>query len=146
MMHFSSLAALVATVATVSAQTFQGFNYGAANTDGSAVTQEQFQARFTAAQNLEGTSDFTSARLFTTIQAGTTNTPISAIQAAIDTDTSLLLGFWASAGQTNIDNELAAFRAAIATYGSDFTDRIVALSVGSEDLCTLYHAGVVISR
>lgn len=144
-MHFSSVAALAASVATVSAQASRGFNYGAANTDRSAVTQDQFEARFRAAQDLDGTdSAFTSARLFTTIQAGTTNTPISAIQAAIDTDTSLLLGFWASAGQTNIDNELAAFRAAVELYGSDFTDRIVGLSVGSEDLCRQHHVHLMI--
>ena len=136
-MLFASFVALAASVATASAQAYQGFNYGATYSDGvTPITLAQYEALFNAAKNLAGTSDFTSARLFTTIQAGTTNTPIEAIQAAINTDTSLLLGFWASAGQANIDNELGALSAAISTYGSAFTDRIVAISVGSEDLCT----------
>ena len=41
---------------------------------------------------------------------------------------------WASAGQTVIDNELSALSAAVKQYGSAFTDLIVGVSVGSEDL------------
>lgn len=42
------------------------------------------------------------------IQAGTTGDLISAIQAAVDTDTSLLLGLWGSAGQQAFDLELVS--------------------------------------
>jgi glucan endo-1,3-beta-D-glucosidase len=127
LLFFLSFAASVSAV-------YQGFNYGSTNTDGSAVTQSDFVNLFTTAQNLVGTSGFNSARLYTMIQAGTTNTPISAIPAAISTNTTLLLGLWASAGQAQFDNEIAALKNAITQYGSSFTSRVVGISVGSEDL------------
>jgi glucan endo-1,3-beta-D-glucosidase len=134
-----SLAVLVASVQGV----HQGFNYGSTFTDGSAVLEADFQSRFTTAQNLVGTSGFTSARLYTMIQAGTTNTPIEAIPAAIKTNTSLLLGLWASAGQTQINNELAALKSAITQYGTQFTNLIAGISVGSEDLYRNSPVGVL---
>lgn len=103
----------------------KGFNYGSAG-----QTLESFTTQFNVARNLVGTSGFTSARLYTMIQDGTTNSPISAIQAAINTKTTLLLGLF----YPNIDNELAALSAAVQQYGSAFTDLIVGISVGSEDL------------
>lgn len=141
-MHFLQSTALAATVATVSAQVYKGFNYGASDSAGAPFTQDAFEAQFNAAKNLVGTSGFTSARIFTLIQAGTTNTPSDAIQAAINTDTSLLLGLWASAGQTNIDNELAALSAAISTNGQQFADAVAAISVGSEDLYRISPTGI----
>lgn len=69
------------------------------------------------------------------IQGGSsTNEPIQAIPAAIKTKTSLLLGLWASGGQGPFDAEITALKSAIATYGSAFTDLVVGISVGSEDL------------
>jgi glucan endo-1,3-beta-D-glucosidase len=68
------------------------------------------------------------------IQHGTQNTVIEAIQAAINTKTTLLLGMWCSAGQANFNNEIAALKAAISQYGTAFTDLVVGISVGSEDL------------
>jgi len=120
----------------------QGFNYGATNTDNSPTTQSQYQDRFTTAQNLVGASGFASARLYTMIQAGTTNTPTEAIQAAIDTKTTLLLGLWGSGGQSGINNELAALSSALSQYGSAFTSLIVGISVGSEDLYRISPTGV----
>lgn len=76
------------------------------------------------------------------IQAGTTNTPTQAIQAAINTKTSLLLGLWGSGGQTAIDNEIAALKSAVAQFGSAFTDLIVGISVGSEDLYRISPTGI----
>lgn len=141
-MRFAPLFALAAAVATTSAQTIQGFNYGSTNTDNSPVTGSQFQNDFSTAQKLVGTSGFSSARLFTMIQAGTTNTPTEAIQAAINTKTTLLLGLWASAGQEHIVNELDALSAAISSHGTAFTDLITAISVGSEDLYRTSPTGV----
>lgn len=138
----TSLFGLVAAAVAVSAQVYQGFNYGSTNSDGSAITESQYQADFSTAQKLVGTSGFTSARLFTTIQAGTTNTPTEAIQAAINTKTSLLLGLWGSGGQTGVNNEIAALTAAITQYGSAFVDLIVAISMGSEDLYRISEIGV----
>lgn len=91
---------------------------------------------------MQGASDFTSARLYTMIQEGTTNTPISAIQAAIDTKTTLLLGLWASQDQAGFNNELAALSAAITQYGTAFTDLVTGISVGSEDLYRISPTGI----
>lgn len=51
--------------------------------------------------------------------------------------TKILLGMWASSGQVTIDNEIAALRSAISTYGTAFTKLVTGLSVGSEDLYRL---------
>jgi glucan endo-1,3-beta-D-glucosidase len=75
-------------------------------------------------------------------QGGTTNSPIAAIQAAINTKTSLLLGVWASAGQSQITNEIAALQAAISQYGTAFTSLVIGLSVGSEDLYRISPIGL----
>jgi glucan endo-1,3-beta-D-glucosidase len=103
----------------------KGFNYGS-----SGMTQSIYETQFNIAKDLVGTSGFTSARLYTTIQDGTTNDPISAIPAAIATNTTLLLGLF----YPNVDNELAALSAAIQQYGTAFTDLVIAISAGSEDL------------
>ncbi|ROT40665.1 glycoside hydrolase [Sodiomyces alkalinus F11] len=134
-MHtLSTLAALAAAISTARAA-FQGFNYGNVFTDGSPKTQADFEALFGAAANLDGTDGgFTSARLYTMVQAGTANDPISAIPAAINTGTSLLLGIWASAGADVFANELEALRRTIAQYGDQLDGLIAGISVGSEDL------------
>lgn len=121
-------------LAGLAAATQQGFNYGATASDGSAMLLADFEALFTRAQDLQGTSGFTSARLYTMIQADTTSTYTQAIEAAIKTQTTLLLGLWASDGQADFDYELTALKDAIAAYGTSFTDLIEGISVGSEDL------------
>ena len=60
--------------------------------------------------------------------------PISAIADAITTNTTLLLGLFASQGDANFTKETSALDSAITTYGTKFTDLIYAVSVGSEDL------------
>ncbi len=94
------------------------------------MTQSSYETQFNIAKNLVGTSGFTSARLYTMIQDGTTNSPISAIPAAIATQTKLLLGLF----YPNVDNEIAALTAAVQQYGTAFTDLVEGISVGSEDL------------
>lgn len=76
------------------------------------------------------------------IQAGTTNSSISAIPAAIASNTKLLLGLWGSAGQSNYDLELEALKSAIQQYGSAFADLVTGISVGSEDLYRITAIGV----
>ena len=144
MLFSTFLAAFAACFSTAYSQ-FQGFNYGSTNTDGSPVTLEQFTNDFTTAKALAGTSDaFTSARLYTCIQAGTTNTPIEAFQAAVNTGTSVLLGLWASAGQENINNELAALTAFLdGSSGTALAKLIVGISVGSEDLYRISPTGII---
>ncbi|KXL48580.1 MAG: glycoside hydrolase family 17 protein [Acidomyces sp. 'richmondensis'] len=141
-MRFSSLAAAAAAVAATEA-TYAGFNYGSTNPDNSARTQSDFEALFKRAQTLQGTNgEFTSARLYTMIQADTTDTPTSAIPAAIDTKTTLLLTLWASAGQADFDNEVTALKSAINQYGTSLTSLVAAISVGSEDLYRISPTGI----
>lgn len=126
-----AIALALSIVAAEAAQ--QGFNYGASKVDGSINYEADFKTEFQTAKKLVGTSGgFTSARLYTMIQGGTTSDPIQAIPAAIAEDTSLLLGLWTSGG--NIDNEITALKSAISTYGESFTKLVVGISVGSEDL------------
>lgn len=129
----AALAAFASFASLTSAQS-KGFNYGATDENGACRDYADFSNYFQVAKNLVGTSGFTSARLYTTIQCGTTNSPTSAIQAAIDTDTTLVLGLWSSAGGEVFGYELDALASAIAMYGTAFTDRVVGISVGSEDL------------
>ncbi|KAM3086960.1 hypothetical protein ACMFMG_001073 [Clarireedia jacksonii] len=129
-----TILAIAASLSTASAVN-QGFNYGATNADGSFRSQQDFQDAFKTAQSLVGTSGFTSARLYTMVQGGSsTDEPTSAIPAAIASDTTLLLGLWASGGQAGITSEIKALKSAIAQYGTAFTSRVVGISVGSEDL------------
>lgn len=130
-MFSKQVIALALSIAAAEAA-HQGFNYGSTNSDGSYTVEADFKTQFQTAKNLVGTSGFTSARLYTMIQGGTANDPIQAIPAAIAEDTSLLLGLWTSGG--NIDNEIAALKSAINTYGEAFTKLVVGISVGSEDL------------
>lgn len=139
-MRTSTFLAIAASLASANAQ-YLGFNYGATNADGYSIrTQESFQALFANAKALAGTNgEFTAARLYTTIQAGTTNSPTGAIPAAIAEGTHLLLGLWASGP---IENELIALKAAIAQYGTAFTSLVGGISVGSEDLYRQSPTGV----
>ncbi|KAL4982919.1 putative glucan endo-1,3-beta-glucosidase eglC [Aspergillus falconensis] len=134
----TQILALALSIASAEAAS-KGFNYGANKPDGSVKVQADFQAEFQTAKNLETTSGFNSARLYTMIQ-GTGSTPISAIPAAIAEETTLLLGLWASGG--NMDNEIAALKAAIDQYGEEFAKLVVGISVGSEDLYRNSEVGV----
>jgi len=139
-MRFTSTALALAAALSTADAAYKGFNYGAFFGNNAAKGYADFKYEFEAAKTLPGTnSQFTSARLYTMIQHGTTKDTISAIQAAIDTKTTLLLGLWTSAttpaaAQTVVNNELAAFQAAIDKFGKSFTDLIAGISVGSEDL------------
>ncbi|MCJ1407880.1 hypothetical protein MMC19_001951 [Ptychographa xylographoides] len=140
-MRTSGLLALAAAFST-SAAVLQGFNYGATFTDGSAKAQSDFQAEFSTAKGLVGTSGFTAARLYTMIQAGTADSTTAAIPAAIAEGTQLLLGLWASGGQGDFTNELSALSSAIHNYGSSFTSLVAGISVGSEDLYRISPTGI----
>ncbi|KAL4758796.1 GPI-anchored beta-1,3-endoglucanase EglC [Aspergillus foveolatus] len=134
----TQILALALSIASAEAVS-KGFNYGANKPDGTVKVQADFEAEFRTAKNLETTSGFNSARLYTMIQ-GTGSTPISAIPAAIAEETTLLLGLWASGG--NMDNEIAALKAAINQYGDEFAKLVVGISVGSEDLYRNSETGV----
>jgi glucan endo-1,3-beta-D-glucosidase len=124
---------IFALATTAVAQT-KGFNYGATNADGSCRGYNDFVRFFNEAKSLPGASGFNTARLYTSVQCGTAADPISAFQAAIDTDTQILVGLWASAGRTAYENELNALIRGARDLGSAFTDKVIGISVGSEDL------------
>ena len=140
-MRASALLALAAFLSTASAL-YRGFNYLPTFTNLTSKGLPDFQDEFTAARNLIGTSGFTSARLYTMIQGGTINSPTTAIQAAINTNTTLLLGISASSGQDKIKSELTALESAVSQYESAFTSLIIGVSVGCEDLYRNSPAGV----
>ncbi|KAH8820829.1 GPI-anchored cell wall beta-1,3-endoglucanase EglC [Xylogone sp. PMI_703] len=136
------LLAVAAALSTASA-TFQGFNYGSTQSDGSIKTQQDFQVEFQTAKKLAGTNGaFTSARLYTMVQGGTANTVISAIPAAIAEDTSLLLGLWASGGDAAFSNEITALKTAIQQFGTQLAPLVAGISVGSEDLYRISPTGI----
>ncbi|KAH7630664.1 glycoside hydrolase superfamily [Sordaria sp. MPI-SDFR-AT-0083] len=143
MYRLSQLAALAATLSTAMGA-YQGFNYGSSFTNGAAKQQSDFETEFRTAQGLVGApaGGFTSARLYTMIQGGTANAPISAIPAAIATKTSLLLGLWASAGDVAFANELQALSSAIQQYGTALGGLVAGISVGSEDLYRISPTGL----
>lgn len=141
-MLFAAAIGSLALVSTVAGQAKKGFNYGSTFTDSAPKQQSDFEDEFITAQKLGGTSGFTSARLYTMIQAGTTNDPISAIPAALGTKTSLLLGLWASVDQSGFDNELTALKKAIDQYGDAFVAIVDGISVGSEDLYRISPTGI----
>ncbi|KAH7411675.1 glycoside hydrolase superfamily [Phaeosphaeria sp. MPI-PUGE-AT-0046c] len=141
-MRFSASVVAAAGLFTSTNAAIKGFNYGSTFNNNQAKVVADYEYEFNAAKNLPGTSGWTSARLYTMIQAGTTNNVIDAIQAAINTQTGLLLGMWASAGQDNFNNELTALKAAIAQYGSAFADLVEGISVGSEDLYRITPTGI----
>jgi len=132
-MRLSSVYALTASLSSAAAVS-QGFNYGSTKSDGTFNYQADYESLFSSAKNLVGTGNgFTSARLYTMIQGGSsTNEPTQAIPAAIKESTTLLLGLWASGG--SVTGEIAALQSAISTYGDDFAKLVVGISVGSEDL------------
>ncbi|PVH77874.1 glycoside hydrolase family 17 protein [Cadophora sp. DSE1049] len=135
---------LFAVLNAVAAQEriYQGFNSGAFFSSNKPKVQSDFEDEFNAARALHfSPGTFSSVRLYTNVQTGTTNTPIEAFQAAINTNTSMLLGIWCS-GTTTISNELAALKSAIDKFGTKFTDLVVAISVGSEDMYRLSESGI----
>ena len=131
------LATFVSTASTLFAGTFaleKGFNFGALNPDGSCATYWNFHERFARMKQLGGAPGFHSARLYTSIQCGSANAPIEAIKAALDTQTDLTLGIWASAGQSVVTNEIIAIKDAARRWPVMMKNRVKAINVGSEDL------------
>jgi glucan endo-1,3-beta-D-glucosidase len=135
-MHFSStVATAVLTLASsASAVNYLGFNSGATKDDGTAKFKADFAAEFTTAKNLQNApGDFNAVRLYTNIQAYSENSPIEAFEAAIETKTFMLLGIWAS-GTNSISREINALKETVQKHGTKFTDLVIGISVGSEDL------------
>ncbi|KAF2204364.1 glycoside hydrolase [Delitschia confertaspora ATCC 74209] len=142
-MHLTSTLGATALLAATANAALRGFNYGAFFNNQAPKQQADFEYEFNAAKQLPGTNGaFTAARLYTMIQHGTINSPISAIQAAINTNTQLLLGLWASVDDATFQNEISALKTAISQYGQAFADHVVGISVGSEDLYRITPTGI----
>lgn len=141
-MRTSSILTAGALVASAAAENYLGFNSGAKKADESAKFKKDFVAEFEAAQNLKNApGDFNAVRLYTNIQAYAEDDPIEAFEAAIDTNTHILLGVWAS-DTDNIDKELTALEKAVDQYGKKFTDLVIGISIGSEDLYRVSATGI----
>lgn len=133
-MKVSTTLAAGALAMGVEAKNYLGFNSGATLANREAKFKADFTAEFKTAQGLKtAPGDFSAVRLYTNIQAYSEDDPIEAFEAAIDTETEILLGVWTS-GTDNIDKEISALKKAIDKYGTDLTDLIIGVSVGSEDL------------
>lgn len=142
-MFTKAIAAFAATWTLVAAGK-KGYNYGSTFTTNAPKRLADFTAEFNQAKGVQGAPGFNSARLYTCIQPGLDNqvTPIEAFQAAVNTQTHLLLGLWASGGDENFDNEVAALTTAIRDLGTPFLDLIDGISVGSEDLYRISQVGI----
>src|SRR5690242_20797559 len=131
-MRITAALSIAATLGSTAAQgTILGFNSGASDDQGNAKNQQDFEREFRTAKNLNGApGEFNTIRLYSNIQWNTPSTPIAAFPAAIATNTSLLLGIWAS-GTDNIDNELNALTASLEGQGSQVGGLAVGIAVGS---------------
>lgn len=134
-----------------------GFNYGAFwGTPDKPKHKGDYTKAFKAAYSLNTSVAFDSARIFTCRQPGKNDAWNEALDAAVDTHTYLLLGFYLSEikapkrvpGQTyelNADmlkNELRALEKALGKYGQGLADLIIGLSVGNEDMEQWYASQV----
>jgi len=139
----SALAAVGVLAAGASAQNYLGFNSGSTFADRSAKFKKDFKAEFETAQNLvNAPGKFSAVRLYTNVQAYSTDDPIEAFEAAIETNTSLLLGIWTS-GTKDINNDLNALKKAVTKFGTKFTDLVIGISIGSEDLYRTSETGII---
>jgi len=121
------------------AKVYTGFNYGAFWHPSQAKFKKDFVQEFSLAKTLPSTPvTFDSARFFTCIQWLTKDEPIEAFDAAIETNTSLLLGFWAQ-NETMLDVELVALEKAFKNHGVKLADLVVGLSIGNEDIYRFEH-------
>ncbi|KAJ4385851.1 hypothetical protein N0V85_008049 [Neurospora sp. IMI 360204] len=127
----------------VSAEAYLGFNSGNTLANREAKFKKDWVQEFTTAQNLKNApGTFNAVRLYTNIQAySQTSEPIEAFEAAIETNTKILLGVWAS-GTDTIEPEIKALQTAISTYGKKLTDLIIGASIGSEDLYRVSVTGI----
>jgi glucan endo-1,3-beta-D-glucosidase len=128
-------------LAPAASTVFTGFNYGAFwGVDSNVKKVADFRDSFSLAQDLNTGVLFNSARLFTCKTQGTVNEPTGAFDAAVDTKTNLLLGFWMTPQKRGdpldeiIKNEMSALEKGFQKHGQALADLVVGLSVGSEDV------------
>ncbi|EUC41227.1 glycoside hydrolase family 17 protein [Bipolaris oryzae ATCC 44560] len=127
---------------------YTGFNYGAFwSVEANVKKKADFLDGFKLAKNLTTDIPFDSARLFTCKTAGTVDEPTEAFDAAVESKTNLLLGFWITPARSgdspdeNVKNEMAALEKGFKKHGQALSDLIIGLSVGSEDIYRAEEAG-----
>ncbi|EMD63850.1 glycoside hydrolase family 17 protein [Bipolaris sorokiniana ND90Pr] len=127
---------------------YTGFNYGAFwGVETNVKKKADFFDGFDLAKNLTTDIPFDSARLFTCKTAGTVDEPTEAFDAAVESNTTLLLGFWITPSRSgdspdkNVKNEMAALEKGFKKHGQALSDLIIGLSIGSEDIYRADEAG-----
>lgn len=140
-LHLLLLAPWLAQATMPASKIYTGFNYGAFWGDpGNAKRKADFLDGFNLAKNLSTSIPFDSARLFTCKTQDTVDDPTEAFDAAVETKTNLLLGFWISPGNRNespdenVKNEMAALEKGFHKHGQSLADLVIGLSVGNEDV------------
>jgi glucan endo-1,3-beta-D-glucosidase len=125
----------------VASKIYTGFNYGAFwGVEGNAKKAADFRDGFNYAKGLTSPVAFDSARLYSCITTGTKDEPTGAFNAAVETKTNLLLGFWITPGHKGdplddiLNNELSALGKGFKTHGQALADLVIGLSVGNEDI------------
>ena len=109
---------------------YTGFSYGAFWSESEPKRYKDFHRQFSLAKSLPNVPiPFTSARLYQAAQWGSPQEPSEAFQAAIDTNTTLLIGLWLP-----IDNELIALDKAFEKHGQKLVDLVIGIAVGNEDI------------
>lgn len=109
---------------------YTGFSYGAFWSESEPKRYKDFLRQFTLARNLPNVPvPFTSARLYQAAQWGSPQEPSEAFQAAIETNTTLLIGLWLP-----VDNELIALDKAFEKHGQKLADLVIGIAVGNEDI------------
>lgn len=139
---------LLHSFAQAASNIYTGFNYGAFwSVEANVKKKADFLDGFNLAKNLITDIPFDSARLFTCKTAGTVDEPTEAFDAAVESNTNLLLGFWITPARSgdspdeNMKNEMAALEKGFKKHGQALLDLIIGLSVGSEDIYRAEEAG-----
>ncbi|KAF1972813.1 glycoside hydrolase [Bimuria novae-zelandiae CBS 107.79] len=121
---------LLHTAAETPGQIYTGFSYGAFWSETEPKRYKDFLRQFTLAKNLPNVPvPFTSARLYQSGQWLAPTEPSEAFQAAIETNTTLLLGLWLP-----IENDLQALDKAFDKFGQKLADLVIGIAVGNEDI------------
>ncbi|KAJ5056429.1 glycoside hydrolase superfamily [Bipolaris maydis] len=131
----------LSSFAQAASNIYTSFNYGAFwSVEANAKKKADFLDGFNLAKNLTTDIPFDSARLFTCKTAGTVDGLTEAFDAAVESSTNLLLGFWITPARSgdspdeNVKNEMAALEKGFKKHGQALSDLVIGLSVGSEDI------------
>lgn len=118
-----------------------GFKYGALwGFPENLKYMKDFRDGFNYARNLTATIPFDSARFFNCRTQGTKDVSTGAFDAAVQTKTNLLLGFWITPAKRGnslddtIKNERAVLEQGFVKHDQSLANLIIGLSIGSEEI------------